>query len=633
MSAVKHGAWPLTARDLLAELNRIRADLTRGRLSPATQSSRSAGLVTRRPAIWIAATAAIVSAVLGVLLLSRPSPPDEVRWLSILPPPGGFDLSPDPAVSPDGRYVAYKAQDASHRTHIWLKPLDAPTASPIAGTDGTETTAGPFWSPDSRSIGFFAQGKLKRVDINGSAAQVLAPAPEARGGTWSASGVIIFNADTQNLMRVSASGGPPSRLADAAGGVRLFPHALPDGRHYLFYSGNFNGQGAGVYVASLDGPDVRLVSGARSPAVYAKGFLVFARPGSLFAQPFDVDRLEVNGDPRQIADGIGVGYGSPLSYPFSVSQRGDVATFWSGTSNPPTQLTWFDRAGGRLSTAGEPAVHSGFALDGTGRRAALERRDPESSSIDIWLLDPTSRAGAVRLTSNGRFFGPVMSPDGTRLVVMERGRGIVSMALAGSAEPELVVPGSSSKWPNAWSSDSVVAFTDSKPNGWRLWTTTVRPGGEPRLYRDAQFALAAMTFSHDGRRVAYMSDESGRFEVYVDSYPDPHHRTRISSEGGGWPKWRRDGKELYYLALDRKLMAVTVDTTPDGLTVSEPQVLFEGPGVNPDTSRTQFEPSSDGSRFLFNARVDDPTPVGLTVVTNWTALLGKHPLATDLASP
>jgi Tol biopolymer transport system component len=217
-----------------------------------------------------------------------------------------------------------------------------------------------------------------------------------------------------------------------------------------------------------------------------------------------------------------------------------------------------------------------------------------------------------------------MSPAGDRLVLMQRATGIVSMTLGRENAPEVIVPGPSSKWPSAWSADGrFVAFADTTLSGWRIWTTTARAGGTAKVYREAPFTVTNLEFSPDGRHVAYMSDESGRYEVYVDSYPDAANRIRASIDGGGWAKWRNDGRELFFLAPDRKLMAVSVTTTPNGLTLSTPHALFEGPGVNPDNTRTQFVPTADGSRFLFNSRVEDPTPMGITVITNWTTLLKK----------
>ena len=609
-----------TARDLHAELLRVKSNLD-PKHKPAKRLT-AADRRTRWP-ILVAGAAVVALVASSVAVVLQPAGEQPVLWLSVLPPPDGFDVAPDPAVSPDGRYVAFKAQDESHQTHIWLKPLDAASAIVIPGTEGTEFSGAHFWSPDSRSIGFFAAGKLKRIDLDGDTAQVLAAAPEPRGGTWTPNGVIIFNADAQTLMRVPASGGPASRIADSEnGGVRLFPHALPDGRHYLFTSRNADGQGLGVYVGDLDAAGVRRISDAWSPAMVANGHLLFVGQGALFAQPFDLDDLAVRGEPEQIASGVGLGVGTPLSFAFSASPAGLVA-YWGGSATPTTQLTWLNRSGVPVSVAGDSGQHIGFTLDDEARRAVVERRNFQPPSLDIWLLDPQRWSGASRLTADSPFSTPVLAPDGRRLVAMERGRGLVTVAIA-DGTVETLVEGSTPKWPTDWSlDDRLVAFADTTPSGDRLWTTASRPGGEPQLYREAPFKLAAMTFSPSGDSVAYMSNESGRFEVYVDSYPTPDQRIRASMDGGGLPRWRRDGKELYYLAPNRNLMVVDVQMTARGLTLATPEVLFEGPAVNPDWTRPQFAPSSDGTKFLFNARLEDTSPVGLTVIANWERLLAK----------
>jgi Tol biopolymer transport system component len=605
-----------TARDLRAEIDRIAAHAG---LPDAPRVARSRGGVAR-VGLAFAAGAIVVALGIGAIQKFGPRRPEQATWLSVLPPPNGFDLAPDPAVSPDGRYIAFKAQDLSHRTQIWVKRLDAPTVAPVPGTEGTEYTSAHFWSPDSRSLGYFAQGTLKRIDIDGGGRQTLASAPEARGGTWTRNGRIVFCADARSLLQVSASGGPVSPVAGSANELRIFPHVLPDGHHYLFWSSNVGGQGRGIYVGSLESAEARRLAAEDSTVAYARGHVFFARQNALFAQPFDLERQEFSGDPRQIADGVGVGVGNPFTYAFSVSDAGVVST-WSGVALPNVQLTWFDRNGQRLGSPGRHSSQAGFTLDRTARHAALELPNTAARGIDVWLLDLASGAAAARLTTDGRFSVPALSPDGSRVAMMERGRGIVAMTIKGSGS-EVIVAGSSSKWPLAWSSDGrFLAFSDLTPTGWRLWTTPAHAGAEPTLYRGAPFELSGLEFSPDGSHVAYTSNESGQPDVYVDSFPTPENRIRVSTEGGIRPKWRRDGRELYYLALDRKLMVSSVEETDAAMTFSPARALFEAPGVHPDMARTQFEPSPDGSRFLFNARTDDPTPRGVTVILNWPALV------------
>ena len=602
-----------TGRDMLAELKR-QGD-TAVRVSEGARRNRRPGV---RVASAVAIASAVVALILGSLFLLRRPAPSPVLHLSILPSVDGFDLSPDPIVSPDGRYVAFKAQDASHRTSIWLKALGDAGAKPIANTEGTDYTPAPFWSPDSRSIGFFASGKLKRIDISGGAAQVLAPAPEPRGGTWSVNGVILFNADTRNLLRVEAAGGTPAVKVSHPSGIRLFPHWLPDGRHYLFTSRNASGLGQGVFVASIDSDEVRRISDAWSPARYAHGHLLFVRQTALFAQPFDLTRLALTGEPNQIADHIGVGYGNPLSYPFSSSETGTVA-YWTETALQPTQLTWYDRSGARGPAVGEAGTYYGFTLSRDERHAAIERQDRQDGTLDIWLLDTANPGGLSRLTADNRSSAPIWAPDGERLLVVQRGEGLVAMPVRGGKRTRFT-DATAQKWATDWSSDgSFIAFEESMPAGWRLWAMNTQTGAAT-VYREGPFALHRLQFSPDAKWVAYQSDESGRPEVYVDSFPAPGDRIRVSTGGGGWPRWRPDGKELYYLAPDRKLMAVSVERSPS-LILSAPTALFEGPPITPDTSRSPYTPDKTGSRFLFGAHLERRTPVGISVIANWPSLL------------
>ncbi len=603
-----------TARDLLAELERTTAQREATSAPASPNRSRLRVLAMVGAAVAIAATATVV------YLSSRSAPAAVTSWLSILPPPGGFDPSPDPIISPDGRYVVFKAETPSHTAMLWLKDLQGPEVRPLPGTEGVAVTTAPFWSPDSRSIGFFAQGQLVRVEVDGSAPQALTRAAESHGATWTASGEIIFDSGNRLLHRIPATGGPPTLVPGTAPGqVRLFPHALPDGRHYLFTSRNVNDLGEGIYVASLDTPDVRRVSDAWSRAAYASGHLLFARQGTLFAQPFDLAQMSTTGEPRSLADGVGNGCCTPLSYAFSASRT--TVAMWGGTFQARTQLRWLGRDGKHLATVGEPTWQAGIARSPDERRVAVERQNPTASNYDVWLLDLASGASASRFTLDGNATLPVWSPDGARVLVMYRTRGLVAIPLRGG-DGTVVVGGAESKWPTDWSSDGDVAFYDAQ-DGWRLWTTPAQGQGKPVLYRQAPFTLSAMKFFPGGGWVAYISEESGQFEVYVDSFPTAGQKIRVSTNGGTAPVWRRDGKELYYLAPDRGFMAVPVSVESGTLRAAPPIRLFEAPAVGIDWSRTQFASDADGSRFLFNAVVEDRTPVGLTVIANWPALLAR----------
>ena len=359
-----------------------------------------------------------------------------------------------------------------------------------------------------------------------------------------ASGIIIFDDGDGLLHTVSPSGGASTLVPGTAPGQRrLFPHALPDGRHYLFTSRNVNDLGQGIYVASLDSPDVRRVSDAWSKAVYATGHLIFGRQGALFAQPFDSVRLAVTGEPRHLADGLGIGCCTPLSFQFSASVR--VLSFWSGSDISPAQLTWLDRGGKRLEIVGEPGNTTGVALAPDGRRVVLERIDPKTTSFDLWLLDLASGNRAARLTVDGNATSPVWSSDGTRLLVMYRARGLVAMPWRGGGLDTLVA-NPKSMWPSDWSGDGRwVAFLDVTGGSYRLAIAPAAGNEKPTVYREGPFELGMMRFFPGGGWVAYISEESGQMEVYVDSFPTPGEKTRVSTNGGAWPVWRQDGKELY----------------------------------------------------------------------------------------
>ena len=293
-------------------------------------------------------------------------------------------------MSPDGRYVAFKAEDASHTSLLWLKDLSGPVARPLWEPTGTDDGIAVLVArqPIHRLL---RQRATQASGYRRRGAAGVARAAESRGGTWSPSGIIIFDDGDGLLHTVSPSGGASTLVPGTAPGQRrLFPHALPDGHHYLFTSRNINGLGQGIYVASLDSPEVRRVSDAWSNAVYAAGHLIFGRQSALFAQPFDSVRLEATGEPRHLADGLGIGCCTPLSFQFSASVR--VLSFWSGSNNSQAQLTWLDRGGKRLEVVGEPGNTMGIALAPNGRRVVLERADQETT-YDVWLLDLASGVG------------------------------------------------------------------------------------------------------------------------------------------------------------------------------------------------------------------------------------------------
>jgi dipeptidyl aminopeptidase/acylaminoacyl peptidase len=390
---------------------------------------------------------------------------------------------------------------------------------------------------------------------------------------------------------------------------------LPDGRHFLvtdLYSG--------VYLAALDAKEARQLSKVKSRVEYAGGYVFFGQQSSLFAQPFDEHRLELSGEPFRVAENLGFSIGENSAYGFSTSPRGNLV-YWSGPRFPVTQLTWFSRAGQRLGTIGEPGEYLGFALSPTGKQAVLERHDPKTNLVDLLLMDTTAGV-ASKFTSgfNQDAETPVWSPDGDR-VLFATFPGLAAQSLRGG-EPEKLID--EMTWLMDISPDGRYAlFNKVDPvTGVHIWLLPLTGDKTPKPYLVTKQVRSDARFSPDGHWVAYVSDESGRSEVYVQSFPEISRAIRISVNGGRRPEWRKDGKEFYFIAPDGNLMAVGVNGAGPLFQVSAPQPLFQ---VSPAGvySRRQYQPSADGTRFLVNARVDDTTPLVLNVLLNWKAQVKK----------
>jgi serine/threonine protein kinase len=606
-----------TARDLLAELKRTAAAIDK---TPISVTS-GAGPAARARFAWTIALIATVTAVaLAFVVIPRPTPTIKANWLSILPPPDGFAPSPDPSVSPDGRYVVFKGFDPSHNEVLWLKSLDSPEMRPIPGTDGLKPSRA-FWSPDSRAVGFFADGQLKRIDIAGGTPLTLAPAPNPRGGAWSRDDLILFTPDGAGLSQVHASGGAVAALPQPNGiaGRRQYPEFLPDGRHFL--SLVRGSEDEGTYLGEIGSRDVTRVSDSPSQMVLANGFVLFVRQRTLFAQPFDLGRFSLTGDPQRMANGVGIAQGY-RSFQFSASAAGVIA-YWERNFYPRTQLTWVNRLGARVGVLGEPATYAGFFLSLDGRRVAAGRIDEATSGYGVEVFDVSQGTGSMRLAATSDVITPILSPDGSRLVTHDLYRGLVIRPLgAGSPEP---ISGPAQRWILDWSSDGqLIVFRETLPHATRIATMPARSGRQATTYLEGSASYDYAQLSPDCHWMAYNSTETGHEEVYVDSFPRSGNRVRVSRSGGLCPKWRRDGKELYFLTDDRKLVAVSIEASGSAAKTGPARILFEAPAVGAGLYTGQFAPNAEGSRFLFNARVEDRAPVGITVIANWQTLLSSR---------
>jgi eukaryotic-like serine/threonine-protein kinase len=585
----------------------------------------------RERLIWIGVAAFLSLATLSLALLYLRGKSSEVgvHRLSILPPGKTFLMAGQaPLISPDGKVLAFVAMDASGKSLLYVRPLDSLVPQPLTGTDGAIL---PFWSPDSRSLGFFAAGKLKKIEISGGQPTTLANAPNARGGAWNREGVIIFcPTPPAPLHRIPASGGEaqPIHTVDmkqGSFGPRWLPNFLPDGRHYLYVSSIRTVQRE-LRVGSLDSNDSKLLLSVYSNAVYAPpGYLIFRREATLMAQRFDVDKLAAAGDPFPIAEDVGFDATSYQGF-FSVSENG-VLVYHSGAAGK-TQFTWIDRTGKELGIVGESADQGDLQLSPDGARLAFRQVESRTGAINIWLMD-LARGTPSRFTfEQTTDFAPIWSPNGNRIVFASLRDGPPSLFQkvsnsAGNDEPLLqnFIP----KLPYDWSRDGrfiIYGVIDPKTS-WDLWVLPLEGDRTPIPFLQTDADERQAQFSPNGKWVAYTSIESGRIEVYVRPFPAAAGKWQVSTDGGEQPRWRRDGKELFYLSADHKLMAVEVNTEGPTFEHHAPNALFVTRVGGIDTPGDYYAVTADGQRFLLNDLVEEAAHTPITVVVNWTADL-KH---------
>ncbi len=582
----------------------------------------------RRERVLVSIVALLAATSLALLVLRRPAtqPPREVRFTIPVPEGnvfGSFTNAGAVAVSPDGRRLAFTAIPSGGRSLLWVRDLDGLSARALPGTEGA---AFPFSSPDSRSLGFFAGGKLERIDVAGGPAQTLCEAPYGRGGAWSPGGIIVFS-PTENapLFHVVAAGGAPAAETTLAAGQRghTWPSFLPDGRHYLFFV-ETSGSKAEIHTALLGGNESKRLAPAESRAIYAPpGYLLFVREGTLVAQGFDAGSLQLRGDPTAIAERIGRTGGAAQSgyAPFSASSNGVLA--YGAVAAIRNQLRWFDRRGDAQAPLGPPGDYADPELSPDGKRLAVCRDDPKTGTPDVWLIE-LARGTMSRFTFDPRYdVYPVWSPDGTRLAFASdrEGRQSVYLKAAASGTEELLLKMPDSVAPLDWSPDGrllVLGVENPKTNG-DLWTLALEGPRKPKPLLQSPFNEGEARISPDGRFLAYTSDESGKPEVYVGSFPSMAEKWQVSTAGGSKPAWRRDGRELFYLAEDRKLMSVDVQAGA-GLEISSPKLLFQTrtPRVDFPGFHSLYAAASDGERFLIVYEPDAPSSPPITVVLNWT---------------
>ena len=583
--------------------------------------------LTRRELILGSIAAVAVIAVVALAFSYFRRAPIEARAVRLFinpPEKTGFGSF---AISPDGLRLAFVTTDASGKSVLWVRPLDSMTAQPVSGTE--EATL-PFWSPDSRFIGFFAAGKVKKVEVTGGTVQTLCNAAVPRGGTWNGDGVILFvPSPNEPIYQVSAAGGEPKLLTQLnplnQEASHRWPFFLPDGRHFL-YSVLGGPQSQGIYVTSLDGKENRrLLNAPNSVVAYAApGYLLFRREATLMAQAFDADKLQLSGEPFPVAEQIGYDVASFQTF-FSVSQTGVLV--YSGGSYGNSQLTWIDRGGKEIGLLAGPGNFIRPWLSPDGKRVAVDGVDPQGNR-DLWLIDLTTGKPTRFTFDPAQDLFAVWSPDGSRIVFssdQEGPRHIYQKAATGAGQEELLLKTDQNKFPTDWSADgrfiAYVAY-DLKTK-LDIWVLPLFGDLKPIPFLQTNFNERNARFSPDGRWIAYTSDESGINQIYVQGFPTLGSKQQVSTNGGYFLAWRRDGTELFYVANDKKMMAVEVKEENGTFKSGAPKPLFDFRGPSFNAAVAQFAVTSDGQKFLVANSIAEPTSAPIAVVLNWMADLKR----------
>jgi len=612
-----------SARDLAFAIEALSSSSSPSGSTVSVMSALPASRRKRRELLaWGAAGSCLLVAIaLGILYFLRPPADERPMRFVIATPEKASDISV-PVISPDGRTVAFLAGFEGKR-FIYARPLDSLTAQRLAGTDDASF---PFWSPDSRYLAFFTDNKLKKIEATGGSPQTICEVRSPGSGTWNREGVILFGEENTPIQRVSASGGiaaPALKLDESRKETSHYsPSFLPDGRHFLYESWITAAEDAAIFVASLDGPDRKLLLKNDSNAIYAApGFLLFARETTVMAQPFDAARLQLSGEPFPVTEQV-IFTGQYSYSNFSISETGTMAFCSGSISN--RQLVWFDREGKSLGSVGPPGEYNDIVLSPDEKRLATQRI--VNGNSDIWLMDLARRLPSRFTFDAATEDDPVWSPDGSTIVFSSTRNGrfdVYRKVSSGAGNEELLSQSETDKEGTDWSADGrFVLFDQAGSNGaLDIWLLPLFGDGKPYSLLQSPFSEYQGHFAPDGKSFAYTSNESGRSEVYVQSFPPSGGKWQVSTGGGAQPHWRRDGKELFYIAPDRKLMAVDVKLGSTFET-SAPKTLFQTKVVRYEAPN-RYVVAGDGQRFLVNSPIEEVSQTPITVVLNWTAGLKK----------
>jgi eukaryotic-like serine/threonine-protein kinase len=591
--------------------------------------------LSQRTAWIVAAIAALLAVTLAIgFVLRAPQPGIAVRS-ALIPPkdqqyePFGF------AISPDGKKLAFVAINpkAAKRT-LWVRPLNATTAQELAGTDGANY---PFWSPDSASIAFFAQSKLRKIEASGGPVLALADAPDGRGGAWSSQGVIAFsrNFSGEGLYQVQEAGGPVTELThfskERQQDSHRFPFFLPDGRHFVFYiSSSSSPSGskdsdtvAGLYIGDLKTKAYTYLLHTDSNAQYANGYLFYLQQRNLMAQPFDLSSAHLSGSPVPVAQQVQY---NPDRWQgsFSVDTRG--ALVYMGGEEAARQLQWFSRDGKTLDTVGPPGILGHPALSPDGKKLAFSMVPANSTNRDIWIYD-LARGGGSRLTFNDAPDNvPIWSHDGTRVAYTNERTSygdIYVQSSSGLGGEELIPPANHEglKVANDWTPDGKLLYMYLTA-GPKLWIHDSSPGKADYPFLKTNSTEGLAKFSPDGHWLSYTSEETGRSEIYVVPYPELNGKWQVSSNGGNMARWRKDGKELLFVSPEGNLMSVAVSTEGKSFKAETPKPLFDTRIVATVRDTWQYDMTPDAQKFIINTRIEHAEEP-ITLYSNWATDLHK----------
>jgi hypothetical protein len=599
-----------------------------------------------RERVWwpVAALLLVLLAVLGIATWRLATRTELSFRASILPPDNASfyfqgEYGGPPVISPDGRRLAFVARGMDGKNALYVRPLDALTSQRLEGTEGASF---PFWSWDSRFLGYFAAGRLKKIDASGGPPEVLCDAPSGRGGSWNGEGTIIFtHAAAGGIVRISSAGGtavPVTRLDTGRGEItNRWPQFLPDGRHFLYYALTSSDEPSGTYVGSLEGGEPKFILRGDTNAIYAPpGYLLFVREGTLMAARFDAKQLRITGDAMPVAEHVQIS-SNVLRSVLTVSENG--ALVFQGapaSSGSGGLLEWFDRSGKQLGTIGQ-GEHASFLwprLSPDGRSLAVQIADPSSSKGDLWVYD-LARGVRTRLTFGpGSNYNPTWSPNGAEIAYASdhrlelgsaRSTQVYRKAANAAGKEERLLESAMNDSPCSWSPDGhllALERQETQRNGnYNVWILPLSGDRKPQQFPESSFQTVQPQFSPNGKWLAYASTESGGIDVYIVPYPAGSGKWPVSTAGGAYPRWRPDGKELYYLSPDDKMMAAEIRESAGKLEIGAPHALFQVRQI----ARVghPYDVTADGSRFLVSVQTEQPATESITLVINWPAELNK----------